>query len=564
MNRPPDAIPAHAQKLRRLEEEVHRQARDAEKRKAAGRVFGLLGADPEANIGVLVRQACDLLAGACSAYRRFGEGGEPVVHWPHRTRPRPQGQGANPPAFPAECGPERWKKGEPLIAGDLFPAGPGEADPDEGPPGIRSAIGFPVVLGGEVVGALCVLDTRCRDFDEADADVMEILAGAVSLEEERSLAYRRIRRSLAESEARCRALLECLPVMVHALDAEGRIVAVSDRWLEALGFGREEVTGRHISGFLSPEPLGGGDGEGPLRRLRRRDGSTLAARVRALGRTGAREAGPEILAYLAEAEGEAQTDAARTKLQNRLRMAQKMEAVATLAGGIAHQFNNNLSVITGHLDLFEFDGAEDPAFHATATQIRGAVRRMTLLTDQLLAYARGGKFGAIVMPAARFAGETLSLLRPSLPEGIRFDALLDPAAASIRLDVTQLQTVLAAVIANAGEAMPGGGAITLSCRNRTVSDADRQPGLRPGAYVELAVTDEGEGMPESVRERIFDPFFSTKLAGRGLGMAAVYGIVKSHDGWIDVASTPGSGTTVSILLPAHAGNDPAPERPSRP
>ncbi len=282
MNRPPDAIQAHAQELRRLEEEAHRQARETEKRKAAGRVFGLLGADPDANIDILVRRACDLLAGACSAYRRFEEGKEPVVHWPHRTRPRPEGQGAGPPTFPAEWGPEIWKKGEPLIAGDLFTAGPGAEDPGEGPPGIRSAIGFPVVRGGEVVGALCVLDTRCRDFDEADAEVMEILAGAVSLEEERSRANREIRRSLAQSEARCRALLECLPVMVHALDAEGRIVAVSDRWLAALGFGREEVTGRHISGFLSPEPLGSGDGEGPPRRLRRRDGSTLAARVRAL------------------------------------------------------------------------------------------------------------------------------------------------------------------------------------------------------------------------------------------------------------------------------------------
>lgn len=240
-----------------------------------------------------------------------------------------------------------------------------------------------------------------------------------------------------------------------------------------------------------------------------------------------------------------------TMLHQRLQMLHKMEAITTLAGGIAHQFNNNLSVITGHLDLLEMDSNEDEGFMVNAAPMRGAARRMSQLTEQLLAYARGGRYGAFAIPGAKFVHDALALLRHSLPDHIRLETRIENGTGSIHIDVTQMQTALAAIVSNALEAMPAGGTIRLTCCNRLVSpqEVSTRPGMRPGKYVLISVADTGEGMDEEVRQRLFDPFFSTKQIGRGLGMAAVYGTIKSHGGWIGVESPPGEGACIRLYLP---------------
>jgi CheY-like chemotaxis protein len=190
--------------------------------------------------------------------------------------------------------------------------------------------------------------------------------------------------------------------------------------------------------------------------------------------------------------------------------------------------------------------------------IENSIERMAKLTGQLLAYARGGKYRVSRMSMNEFVRETLPLVKHSLKPTIKIEADLPVRISSVAIDVMQMQTVLSGILANASEAIESEGRVRISCRDEHITGDQivSKPGLFPGDYVVLSVTDDGKGMDESTRRRIFEPFFSTKFQGRGLGMASVYGIVKNHDGWISVDSTPLRGTTVKIYLPAVAGREP--------
>ena len=243
---------------------------------------------------------------------------------------------------------------------------------------------------------------------------------------------------------------------------------------------------------------------------------------------------------------------ARRRMSEQLEEARKTEAIATLAGGIAHQFNNALAVISGTIELLEHDYGYDSQIDQYARPISGAAGRMAKLTSQLLAYAKGGKYKEQPNNLSEVTGTTLSLIEHTIAPEITVEKSLEAGLPRVKIDVTQIQMVISAVVANAAEAVNGSGQITVSC-SRLVVDAgnrahfDRVP---PGSYVTLTVTDNGAGMDERTLKRIFEPFFTTKFQGRGLGMAAVYGIIRNHDGYVEVNSQPGQGTRVCIYLPA--------------
>jgi two-component system, cell cycle sensor histidine kinase and response regulator CckA len=239
-------------------------------------------------------------------------------------------------------------------------------------------------------------------------------------------------------------------------------------------------------------------------------------------------------------------------LKVRLIQAQKMESVGTLAGGIAHQFNNALSGITVNLDLIELDLPDDENVKGYAEQMRHAAHRMTQLTSQLLAYARGGKYQAKNISPSDFIRDTLPLVKHEIHPGIDVDTNLPRNILPIKADVVQIQMVLSAVLKNASEAMQDKGRIQISTKNEEIDEAiiNSHPDIKPGTYISITVADDGKGMDEETRDKIFEPFFTTDTHGRGLGMAAAYGIVKNHDGDIFVDSKLGMGTTIRILLPA--------------
>jgi signal transduction histidine kinase/CheY-like chemotaxis protein len=244
------------------------------------------------------------------------------------------------------------------------------------------------------------------------------------------------------------------------------------------------------------------------------------------------------------------SDLEKSRLSARLQQAQKMEAIATLAGGVAHQFNNALAVIMGNLELILMEDLQNEKIGLYIDPISQAGQKMVQLTGQLLAYARGGKFQTQTIAAHTFVKETLRLVKHSIGPKVSIRTDLDQDTDHIDVDLTQMQMLLAAILSNASEAMDGQGLITIRLNNTKASGkmCEENPGLKPGKYVLLTLTDNGRGMDEQTREKIFEPFFTTKFQGRGLGMAAVYGIVKKHGGYVYVDSVAGKGTTVSIYL----------------
>ena len=244
-----------------------------------------------------------------------------------------------------------------------------------------------------------------------------------------------------------------------------------------------------------------------------------------------------------------------------LQQSRKMEAIATLAGGIAHQFNNALSAITGYTELLEMNYPQDETIVAYAGTMKQAAHRMAHLTHQLLSYARGGKYMPMPISLSRFVEDTLPLIRHTLKPGIRLETDFPPDVMPVEADKTQMQLVLSAIVANSNEAVNGPGRIRISLRNIVVEGDSRKdhPDLKPGPYVCLSIEDDGKGMDRETRDRIFEPFFTTHFIGRGLGMPAAYGIVKNHHGAITVDSELGKWTLVNLYLPAIGEMEPAAE-----
>ena len=247
----------------------------------------------------------------------------------------------------------------------------------------------------------------------------------------------------------------------------------------------------------------------------------------------------------------------KESLQAQLIQAQKLESVGRLAGGVAHDFNNMLAVILGHTELaMEKIDPEQPVF-ANLQQIHRAADRSASITRQLLAFARK----QIVAPKVIDLNETvtgmLKMLLRLIGEDINLAWLPGNRLWSVKIDPTQIDQILANLCVNARDAIGGVGKITVETRNCKLDDqyCTTHPGFVPGEYVQLAVSDNGSGIDQEILSHIFEPFFTTKGVGEGtgLGLATVYGIVKQNEGFINIDSEPGQGTTFTIYLPRHLG-----------
>jgi PAS domain S-box-containing protein len=257
---------------------------------------------------------------------------------------------------------------------------------------------------------------------------------------------------------------------------------------------------------------------------------------------------------------------AQRGLEAQLNQAQKMESVGRFAGGVAHDFNNMLSVILGWSDtaLAELNAAH-PVFEALS-EIRTAAKRSIDLTSQLLAFARSQRIAPKVLNLNNEIAGALRMVERIVGENVRIEWRPGDALWPVHIDPSQVAQTLTNLVANARDAIAGTGRVTITTSNVTVSGADRPHPFEPGEYVRLDVADDGAGMDDDTRRHIFEPFYTTKPEGRGtgLGLATVYGIVKQNGGWIDVASAPALGTTVSILLRRHEGAIDAPSAVATP
>jgi len=262
----------------------------------------------------------------------------------------------------------------------------------------------------------------------------------------------------------------------------------------------------------------------------------------------------ERTAQLAQVNQVLETELAeRHKLEAQLMQSHKMEAVGRLAGGIAHDFNNLLMIIAGHTELLLDNGALDAGSTKSATRIQEAAQRAAKLTRQLLAFSRKQVLQAKVLDLNLIVMEIEQMLRRLIGEHIELTCAKDGQVGRVKADPGQIEQVLMNLAVNARDAMPRGGKLLIRTANFEVDAkyARLHPGLRPGHYVTLQVTDNGIGMDAETQLHIFEPFFTTKEKGRGtgLGLATTYGIIKQSNGYIGVDSAPDQGSTFRIFLP---------------
>ena len=364
--------------------------------------------------------------------------------------------------------------------------------------------------------------------------------------------------AVRESEARYREMFVSAPAAMHSLDAEGRIVEVSDRWTEFMGYRRDEALGRQFTEFLADGGRGFYDSwtrslatdrvDDLQSRLVKRSGEladvTISARI-FRGDGGAFAYSMSVVTDITE----------RLRAEEALRHAQKMEAVGQLTGGVAHDFNNVLQVVTGNLELIRKrvrDGRPDVARYVdNALEAAG---KAAGLTSQLLSFARRQRLDPRPLDPVEVVEAMRDLLARTVGERIALRVEAAEDAGLCLADRNQLESALLNLAINARDAIgTAAGAIAVSIRRERV---DATPGGSPpeGEYVRIAVRDDGPGMPEEVRRRAFEPFFTTKAAGEGtgLGLAQIHGFAHQSGGTARIESAPGTGTEVAMLLPRTA------------
>ncbi len=391
---------------------------------------------------------------------------------------------------------------------------------------------------------------------------------------------KRVEEALRESERQLAQLIDFLPDAMFAIDRQGKIII----WNRAI----EEMTGVKAESILNE------DGHAytiPFYGIRRpalidlalandpdiekkylfikREGDILEAEAEVILK------GENRLLYakarpLYDSQGNVigaveairditerqQAEEERAKLEARMREVQKLESLGVLAGGIAHDFNNLLMGIMGNADLAQLSLSPASPAIPYLQEITRASQRAADLCNQMLAYSGKGRFLVRRYNLSEIVREMARMLEVSISKKAMLNYRLADALPAVEADATQLRQIIMNLIINASEALNDqNGVITLStgvmdCDRRYLSESYLDDNLAEGRYVFLKVSDTGAGIDEETRQRIFDPFFTTKFTGRGLGLAAVLGIVRGHRGAIRVASEPDRGTTFTILLPA--------------
>jgi len=349
-------------------------------------------------------------------------------------------------------------------------------------------------------------------------------------------------------------LFELYPLATAVTDMNmDRIFYVNNKFCELVRRNREEILGKSSTklGLFSENdrgkftPVLNVDGElrGHEKAFTTDDGAVTNTRIFSRLITKGKES--YVLSIFCNVTDRKHTEQPGLKEKNN-------KAISTLASGIAHEFNNALAGITGSIELLRMELSGNEQVEKYGEVIMASAQRMTATTKQLLAYSRQGKYREETLSLSDVTKNLLPVLRRSINPSIRIDTNLSRTIPLVMADNTQIQMILSSVLANASEASDTTGSIMISTQEVMVDATGPiiNPEVQPGRYVCLTIEDQGKGMDRETRNRIFEPFFSTKFQGRGLGMAAVYGIVKNHGGWIHVESQPSRGTQVAIYLPA--------------
>lgn len=371
--------------------------------------------------------------------------------------------------------------------------------------------------------------------------------------------------------------VDSAPIGIFRLDAEGRVVSVNQQACETLGYTREELESLTVFDF---------DGGMTRQRWQEHRAMTQKSGARTFASTHRRKDGQEIpvevsvkqftfegqlysVSFAKDISERVAAEQNRAKLEARVLQSQKLESLGILAGGIAHDFNNLLMAILGNLEIARCETPSLAGENSVLRDAEAAAKHAADLCRQLLIYAGKGNSKAEPVDVSKLLGDQAHVLEVTASKGTRLVLNLAASLPLISADVSQLRQVFMNLIINAGEAIgnaPGIVSITtstVSCDHDYLEGFLATQPLEPGQYVSIEVSDTGCGMDATTRQKVFDPFFSTKTSGRGLGLSAVRGIVGNHKGGIRVYSELNKGTTFRLLFPVPRTLDTAlPERPS--
>jgi PAS domain S-box-containing protein len=430
----------------------------------------------------------------------------------------------------------------------------------------------------EYLAALDRVPRWSRETVDAAMAFYSKLAGLIS-----SLSYSTVKlsralsqkdlalRLLGESEQRHRNILQTAMDGFWIMDMQGRLLKVNEAYCRMSGYSEQELLAMNISDLEDGKPpadtaarilerIAHGEDRFESRHLRK-DGSIVNIEVSVQYRP--IESG-RFVVFLRDITDRKHEEEVKAQLEAQFRQAQKMESVGRLAGGVAHDFNNMLGVILGNVELAMEQVDPTQPLYADLEEIRKAANRSADLTRQLLAFARKQTVAPKVLDLNETVTGMLKMLRRLIGEDIHLSWKPGTGLWPVKMDPSQIDQILANLCVNARDAISGVGKMTIETGN---SDCDEtycaaHAGFVPGDYVLLAISDNGCGMDRETLSHLFEPFFTTKAIGKGtgLGLATVYGIIKQNNGFINVYSEPGQGTTFKIYLPRHDGKSQLPTK----
>ena len=376
--------------------------------------------------------------------------------------------------------------------------------------------------------------------------------------------YKQKEKESSENRKKFQNILDSMEDGYYEVDLKGQIVFCNESYCRIIGYSKDEVIGRSYHDSVDAEnkkklfeAFNNVFKTGRTSKIldwevKRKDGSNRFVEASIDFVKDPDNVPVGFRGLIRDITERRQAEEANKKLEHELRHAQKMEAIGTLAGGIAHDFNNILMNIQGNVSLMMMDIDPTDPYYENLKKIEDSVENAASLTRQILGFARGGKYYIKEMDLNELVEKTSKLFGHARKE-ISMSTKLQENIWSVKADQSQIEQVLLNIYVNAWQAMPSGGNLYIAVKNVVIDETYITTfAIQLGRYVRMSITDTGAGMDESTRQKVFDPFFTTRGIGKGagLGLAAVYGIVKNHDGFITVYSEQGKGSTFNIYLPA--------------
>jgi PAS domain S-box-containing protein len=505
-----------------------------------------LGSDHDANINCLTALCGELLDASCALYNRLeGDLLCTIGAW------------HTPPDFKLKDAAAghlchdviRANKDTAVVISDLPRTPYAESDPHVRAYGLRTYLGFAVKSEGKAVGSLCVVYRADYQPTDDDRRILGIIASAIGNEDTRHQAETELRRLMSA--------IEQTPESVVITDTQARILYVNPAFERITGYTRAEVTG-HNPRILKSDRQDAAFYQALWKKISagevwhgrfinvKKDG-TLYTEDAAI--TPVRDDQGAIVNYIA-----IKRDITRElQQQEQYLQSQKMDSIGRLAGGVAHDFNNILSVIMGHTELALMDLPADHPVRSQIETVRDSAERAAALTRQLLTFARRQVIEPRLLNLNDLILNLNKMLHRLIGEDIQLVTQTAPGLHLVKADPGQLEQVLLNLVVNARDAMPNGGVVIISTQNVTLDETYARQHLKvvPGDYVLISVSDTGAGISDETKQHIFEPFFTTKGPGKGtgLGLATCFGIIQQSNGHIQFDTKVGRGTTFNIYLP---------------